>query len=170
MYSAYKLSKQGYSLDILFPIWNESVVPCLVLTVASWPEYKFHRRQIRWSCIPISLRIFQFVVIHTIKDFSIVNEADVFLEFPCFVYDPADVGHLISYYSAFSKTSFYICKFCFTYSWSLAWGTWAWPCQLVKWMQLCSSLNILWRCPSLGLELKLIFSSYTLSTEDQLQL
>ena len=64
----------------------------------------------------------QFVVIHIAKGFSIVNEADVFLEFPCFVYDPADVGHLISYYSAFSKTNFYICKFCFTYSWSLAWG------------------------------------------------
>ena len=39
-----------------------------------------------WSGIPISLRIFQFIVIHTVKGFSIVNEAevDVFLEFPFF--------------------------------------------------------------------------------------
>ena len=41
----------------------------------------------------------QFVVIHTVKGFSIINEAevDVFLEFSCFFYDPMDVGNLISY-------------------------------------------------------------------------
>ena len=39
-----------------FPIWNQSVVPCPVLTVASWPAYKFLKRQIRWSGIPISFR------------------------------------------------------------------------------------------------------------------
>ena len=46
---------------------------------------------------------FQFVVIHTVNVFSIVNEAkvDVFMEFPCFVYDPMDVGNLISGSSAF---------------------------------------------------------------------
>ena len=53
----------------------------------------------------------QFVVIHTVKGFSIVNEADAFLEFPCFLYDPADVGNLISGSSAFSKPSLYIWKF-----------------------------------------------------------
>ena len=47
----------------------------------------------------------QFVVIHTVKGFIVVNEADVFLEFPCFVYDPTDVGNLISGSSAFSKSS-----------------------------------------------------------------
>ena len=47
----------------------------------------------------------QFVVIHTIKGFSVVNEAevDVFLEFPCFPYYPTNVGNLISGSSAFSK-------------------------------------------------------------------
>ena len=52
----------------------------------------------------------QFVMIHTVKDFTIVNEAevDVFLEFSCFFYDPADVGNLISGSSAFSKSSLYI--------------------------------------------------------------
>ena len=49
----------------------------------------------------------QFVVIHTVKWFGIVNKAkvDVFLEFSCFFDDPADVGNLISGSSAFSKTS-----------------------------------------------------------------
>ena len=40
------------------PIWNQSVVPCPVLSVASWPAYKFLKRQVRCSGIPISFRIF----------------------------------------------------------------------------------------------------------------
>ena len=61
IYSRYKLNKQGDSIQpwhAPFPIWNQSVVPCPVLTVASWPAYRFLRRQVRWSGIPISLRIF----------------------------------------------------------------------------------------------------------------
>ena len=48
----------------------------------------------------------QFVMIHIFKGFSKVNEAevDVFLEFPCFFFDPTDVGNLISGSTAFSKT------------------------------------------------------------------
>ena len=60
MYSAYKLNKQGDNMQswlIPFPT-VQSVVPCLVLTVASWPAYRLLRRHIRWSGIPISLRIF----------------------------------------------------------------------------------------------------------------
>ena len=55
----------------------------------------------------------QFVVIHTVKAFGIVNktEIDVFLEFSCFFDDPADVGNLISGSSAFSKTTLNIWKF-----------------------------------------------------------
>ena len=54
----------------------------------------------------------QFLVIHTVKGFSIVNEAvDVSLEFSCFFYDPIDVGNLISGSSAFSKTILNIRKF-----------------------------------------------------------
>ena len=55
----------------------------------------------------------QFVVIHTVKGFSVVNEAeiDVFLELSCFFDDPADVGNLISGSSAFSKTILNIWKF-----------------------------------------------------------
>ena len=85
MYSAYKLNKQDDNIQpwyTPFPIWNQSVVSCPVLTVASWPAYRFLKRQVRWSGIPISFSIFQFVVIHTVKGFSTVNKAkiDVFLE------------------------------------------------------------------------------------------
>ena len=49
----------------------------------------------------------QFVVIHTVKGFDIVNKAEVdgFLELSCFLYDPTDVGNLIFGFSAFSKSS-----------------------------------------------------------------
>ena len=55
----------------------------------------------------------QFVVIHTIKGFGIVNnaEVDVFLELSCLFDDSADVGNLISGSSAFSKSNLNICKF-----------------------------------------------------------
>ena len=53
----------------------------------------------------------QFVVIHTVKGLSIVNKAEVFLEFSCFLVDPADVGNLISGSSTFSKTRLNIWEF-----------------------------------------------------------
>ena len=55
----------------------------------------------------------QYVVIHTVKGFGIVNKAeiDVFLELCCFFYDPTDIGNLISGSSAFSKSSLNIWKF-----------------------------------------------------------
>ena len=143
-----------------FPIWNQSVVPCLVLTVKSWPAYRSLRRQVRWFGIPISLRTFQFVVIHTVKDFSIVSEAevDVFLKFFCFFYDPTDTGNLISGSSAFSKSSLYIWNFSvhillkptlkdFEHYLASMWD----ECH-------CVVVCILWHCLSLGLEWKLTFS------------
>ena len=57
MYSAYKWNKQGDSIQpwcTPFPTWNQSVVPCPVL----WPAYRFLKRQVRWSGMPISFRIF----------------------------------------------------------------------------------------------------------------
>ena len=48
MYSAYKLNKQGDNIQpwhTPFPIWNQSVVSCPVLTIASWPAYKFLKKQ-----------------------------------------------------------------------------------------------------------------------------
>ena len=57
MYSAYKLNKQGDNIQpwrAPFPMWNQSVVSCPVLTVAFWPAYRFLKRQVRWSGIPTS--------------------------------------------------------------------------------------------------------------------
>ena len=65
IYSAYKLNKWGDNIQLWctpFPIWNQSVVPCLVLTVASWSAYRLPRRQIRWSDILISSRIFHILL------------------------------------------------------------------------------------------------------------
>ena len=115
MYSAYKWNKQDDNIQpwhTPFPIWNQSVVPCPVLTVASWPAYRFLKRQVRWSGIAISFRVLK-VYCDPHKDFGIVNKAkiDIFLELSCFFHDPADVCILISGSSAFSKTSLNIWKF-----------------------------------------------------------
>ena len=65
------------------------------------------------SCSYFFKNFQHFVMIHTVKGFSIVNEAevDVFLEFSWFFYDPTDVGNSICGSSAFSKSSLYIWKF-----------------------------------------------------------
>ena len=66
----------------------------------------------KWSAIPIFKSFPRFVIIHTVKDFSVVNETevDVFLEFPCFLYDLANIGNLIFGSSACSKPTVYIGK------------------------------------------------------------
>ena len=116
MYSAYKLNKQGEDTlpwRTLYPIWNQSVVPCPVLSVASWPEQVSQEAgQVVWYS-HLSQNFPQFSVIHTVKGFGIVNKAeiDVFLELPCFFDDLADVGNLISGSSTFSKFSLNIWKF-----------------------------------------------------------
>ena len=100
-----------YSLDVL--LLNQSVVPCLVPTTASWSAYRFLRRQVRWSGIPISLGIFQFLVINIVKGYSAANEAETyaFLEFLCLFCNPIDIGSLNSGSSSFSKSSLYIWNF-----------------------------------------------------------
>ena len=102
----------------------------------------------------------QFVVIHTVKGFGIVSKAEVnvFLELSCFFDDPTDVGNLICGSSAFSKSSLNIWEFTVHFE---AWPGefWALLCYRVRWVQLCSSLSILWHCLSLGLEWKLTLSS-----------
>ena len=164
MYSEYKLNKQGDNIQpwcTPFPIWNQSTVLCVVLTGASWPAYRFLRRQVRWTstvcCDPHS------------KGFSAVNKAevDVFLELSCFFYDPTYVGNLISGSSAFSKTSLNIWKFLvhvllkpslenFEHYFTGMWD---------EWVQLRGSLSILWHCLSSGLEWKLTFSSPVATAE-----
>ena len=102
----------------------------------------------------------QFTVIHSVKGFSIVNEAevDVFLEFPCFM-----IQWMLAIWSLVpllflnpactSRSSW------FTYSWSLAWRILSFTLLGAKWVQLSSSLSFICHCPSLGLEWKLTFSS-----------
>ena len=116
--------------------------------------------------IPISQNFPQFIVIHTVK--GIVNKAeiDVFLELSCFFDDPADVGHLISGSSAFSKTSLNTWKFSvhilltpglenFEHYFTSVWD----ECNCV----------VVWAffgiCLSLGLEWKLTFSSCVATAE-----
>ena len=105
IYFAYNLNKHGDNIQpwrTPFSLWNKPVIPCPVLTLLSWPAYRFTRSQVMWSGIPISWRIFQFVVIHRVKIFGVVNklEVDVFLELSCFFSDPTYVGNLISGSSA----------------------------------------------------------------------
>ena len=68
IHSAYKLNKQGDNIQpwhTPFPIWNQSVVSCPVLNIASWAAYRFLRRQVTWSGIPFSLRIFRSCYPHS---------------------------------------------------------------------------------------------------------
>ena len=170
MYSAYKLNKQGDNIQpwrTPFLTGNQSVVPRPVLTIAFWPAYRFLRRQVRWSGIPISLWFFQFVVIHLVQGFSVVNEAevDVFLDLSCFFNDPTDVGNLISGSLPFLNPAWTSGSSRFTYRWSLAWRILSITLLAWGWVQLCSSLSILWHCLSLGLEWKLTFSSPVATAE-----
>ena len=96
-----------------FPNLGQSIVPCRVLTVASCPAYQVSHETGKVVWYSHLLKNFpQFVVIHTVKGFSLVNEAevDVFFEFLCFFYDPIDVGNLTSGSPALSKSSLYIWK------------------------------------------------------------
>ena len=95
MYSVYKLNKQGeniqpfmYSFPNLEPVW------CCFLTCIHISQ---EAGQVVWYS-HLFQNFPQFVVIHTVKGFGIVNKAeiDVFLELSCFFDDPADVGNLIS--------------------------------------------------------------------------
>ena len=116
MYSAYELNQQSDNIQPCctpFPILNQSVVPCLVLTVAlTCIQVSQETGKMVWYS-HLSKNFLQFVVIHIVKGFSVVNEAevDVFLEFSCFLYDPVNADNLISGSSAFLKPRLYIWKF-----------------------------------------------------------
>ena len=116
MYPAYKLNKQGDNIQpwrTPFLVWNQSVVPwsssnCCFLT---YIQVSQEAGQVVWYS-HLFQNFPQFVVIHTVKGFGIVNKAeiDIFLELSCFFNDPADVANLISDSSAFSKSSLNISK------------------------------------------------------------
>ena len=96
----------------------------------------------------------QFIVIHTVNGFGIVNKAEivVFLKLSCFFGDPVDVGYLMSGSSAFSKTSLNIWKFMVHVSLKSGLENLALLNKHVRLMQLCGILSILWHYLSLGLE------------------
>ena len=98
----------------------------------------------------------QFSVIHRVKGFNIINgaEVDVFLEFPYFLYDPMNVGNLISGSSAFSKSSLTSESSWFAYCWSLAWRILGITLLACEMCDLCN-LNILKALPFFGTGMKI---------------
>ena len=105
----------------------------------------------------------QFIMIHIVKGFGIVNKAgDVFLELSCFFDEPTDVGNLNSGSSAFSKSSLNIWKF--TVHILLKLGLENFERYFASVWDECN-LSILWHCLSLGLEWKLTFSSPVATAE-----
>ena len=117
MYSAQKLNKQANNIQpwcTPFPILNQSIVPCSVLLFIDLHTAFSGGRYSVSILYPHLFKNFpQFVVIHTVKGFIIVNEPQVgaFLKFCCFFYDPTNAGNLISGSSAFFKSSLNIWKF-----------------------------------------------------------
>ena len=103
----------------------------------------------------------QFVVIHTVKGFSRINDTEIqsFLKFSCFFYDPKDVGIFISGVSAFSKFSLNNWQFSVYILLTPNWENFDHYFASMWDVQLRGSLNILWHCLSLGLEWKLASSS-----------
>ena len=116
MPSACKLNNQGHNIQpwcTPFPIWNQSVISSPVRTVASWPAYRFLRRQVRWPGISIS---WEYSTVccdpHSQKLLcSQWNRSRYFSGIPLLFLLPMDVGNLISDSSAFSKSSLNIWKF-----------------------------------------------------------
>ena len=101
-----------YTLDILIFLFGTSRLFRVQFQLLL-PDLHINLSRGRSGDLVLPSLIFQFVVIHTVKDFGIVNKAeiDVFLELSCFFDDPVDVGNLISGSSVFSKTSLNIWKF-----------------------------------------------------------
>ena len=163
MYSAYNLNKQSDNIQpwrTPFPIWNQSV-PCPVLTVASWPAYRFLKRQIRWSGIPSFFRIF-YSLLWSTQRLCHSQES----KSRCF----SGTLLLFSWSSRYWQFDlWFLCLFkiqlehlevhgsCTVEAW--VGEFWALLCWCLRCVLLCGSLSILWHCLYLGLEWKLIFSS-----------
>ena len=101
-----------FETSLLFQVWFYPLLLDLDLQVS----------QETWKVVWYSqiFKIFQFVVIHIVKDFRVIDEVNFFLEFFCFFYDPMDVSNLISGSSAFSKSRIY--TWTFMVSWAVKSG------------------------------------------------
>ena len=126
MYSAYMLIKQGDNIHLWctpFPILNQFTVPCPVLTIASWPAHRFLRSQVRWSSIPISLRMVKVCcdphsqrLWHSQWNRSICFSGALLL-----FLSSMDVVNSISHAFAFLNPARASGSSCFTYCWILTW-------------------------------------------------
>ena len=116
MYSAYKLNKQGDSIQPChtpFPVLDQVVIPCPSANCCFLTYIQICQETSKVDWYSYLFKNFpQFVVIHTVKGFSVVNKIDFFFWISlCFLFVPTNVGSLISGSSALSKPSLYIWKF-----------------------------------------------------------
>ena len=137
-----------YSFPNLEPVYSMSSSTCCFLTCIQISQ---EVSQVVWYSSLLK-NIPQFVVIHTVKGFGLVNKADVFLELSCFLDNPTDVGNLISGSSAFSKSSLNIWKFMVHIL--LKPGLENFEHYFASMWDECNRAIVcfLWRCLSLGLE------------------
>ena len=113
MLSAYRLNEHGNSI---FSFLNFEPINCSIQrsNCCFLTCIQASQETGKMICCSHFFKSFpQFIMIHTVKGFGIVNETevDVFLELPCFLYDPVNVSNLISGSSFFSKPSLDIWKF-----------------------------------------------------------
>ena len=126
MCSVYKLNNQGDNIQpwwTPFQILNESIVPCLVLMLLLvLHTVSQETGKVVWYSHLLK-NIPQFVVIHTVKGFNLVNEAevDVFLELSCFFYDPTMLAIWSLASLPFLNLAWTSGSSWFMYCWSLAW-------------------------------------------------
>ena len=121
IYSACKFNKQGDNIQpwcTPFPILNQFIVLCLVLTVTSWPTYRFLRRWVGWLGILISLRIFHSFLWSTQRlKHSQWSRSRYFSGIPLIFLWSINVGNLISGSCAVSKSNLLIWKFLVHHVW-----------------------------------------------------
>ena len=157
-----------YTSFMYFFSYLEPVCFCMSsLTVASWPAYRFLKRQVSGLVFP-SLSEFSTVYCGPQSQrlwHSKESRNRCFSGTSCFFDDPVDVGTLISGSSAFSKTGLNIWKFTVHVLLKPGLQNFEHYFTFVRWVQLCGSLSILWHCLSLELEWKLTFSSPVATAE-----
>ena len=126
MYSAYKLNKQGDNIQPWHTpsrIWNQGVVPCPVnCCFLTCIHISQEAGQVIWYSY-LFRNFPQFVVIHTVKGFNVVNrtKVDVCLEFSCCFFDPTDAGNWSLVLLPFLNPAWTSGSSQLMYSWSLAW-------------------------------------------------